>query len=150
MTRSARGTREAPGRYVGQKAGLNRRFSPRAGVLVTRLEHKAPARVVKVKAAYTSQRCSACGILHRQAREPRAFPAPILRLRRQRRCEHGPHHRIRGTACPPRNFAVTCAPAGPRSPGRACPHRAARSAPAEHAIRVLLPAPTSSLPLLRR
>ncbi|MEV0202467.1 transposase, partial [Nonomuraea sp. NPDC050691] len=58
MTRSARGTIEAPGRNVRQKAGLNRSIMAAAwGRLVQRLEHKAPGRVAKVNPAFTSQRC---------------------------------------------------------------------------------------------
>jgi transposase len=73
MTRSARGTIEAPGRRVAQKAGLNRGILAAGwGRLVQRLEHKAPGRVIRVNAAYTSQRCSACGIVDREARESQA------------------------------------------------------------------------------
>ncbi len=73
MTRSARGTLGAPGRGVRQKAGLNRRILANGwGQLVTRLEQKAPERVVKVDPYYTSQRCSACGIVDREARESQA------------------------------------------------------------------------------
>ncbi|MEO3807034.1 transposase [Nonomuraea sp. B1E8] len=73
MTRSVRGTVEAPGRKVRAKAGLNRSIMAAAwGHLVRRLEHKAHGRVVKVNPAYTSQRCSACGIVDRVARESQA------------------------------------------------------------------------------
>jgi putative transposase len=62
MTRSARGTVEQPGTRVGQKRGLNRAIGRSGwGPLVTRLQHKALGRVEQVPAAYTSQRCSACG-----------------------------------------------------------------------------------------
>jgi putative transposase len=62
MTRSARGTVEQPGSGVAQKRGLNRAISRNAwGLLVTRLQHKALGRVEQIPAAYTSQRCSACG-----------------------------------------------------------------------------------------
>jgi len=73
MIRSAKGTLDAPGRNVRQKSGLNRSILAAGwGQLVTRLEHKAPGRVVKVNPAYTSQRCSACGIVDREARESQA------------------------------------------------------------------------------
>jgi putative transposase len=73
MTGSARGTIDNPGRNVRQKAGLNRGILANGwGALVKRLEHKAPGRVVKVNPAYTSQRCSACGIMDREARESQA------------------------------------------------------------------------------
>ena len=62
MTRSARGTVEQPGQRVAQKRGLNRGISRSGwGVLATRLQHKAFGRVEQIQAAYTSQRCSACG-----------------------------------------------------------------------------------------
>ncbi|MFG1702193.1 RNA-guided endonuclease InsQ/TnpB family protein [Nonomuraea sp. M3C6] len=73
MTRSAKGTVEVPGRHVRQKAGLNRSILAAGwGRLVERLEHKAPGRVVTINPAYTSQRCSACGIVDRRARESQA------------------------------------------------------------------------------
>jgi putative transposase len=62
MTRSARGTVEKPGTGVAQKRGLNRATSRSGwGQLVARLQHKAFGRVEQIPAAYTSQRCSACG-----------------------------------------------------------------------------------------
>jgi putative transposase len=62
MTRSARGTVDQPGVHVAQKPGLNRAISRQGwGRLVARLDHKAVGRVERVSAAYTSQRCSACG-----------------------------------------------------------------------------------------
>jgi putative transposase len=62
MTRSARGNLEQPGTRVAQKRGLNRGISRSGwGQLVARLQHKALGRVEKIPAAYTSQRCSACG-----------------------------------------------------------------------------------------
>ena len=73
MTRSARGTAEQPGRNVRQKAGLNRGISRSGwGLLVRRLEDKAPGRVEKVNPAFTSQRCSACGRVDGKSRESQA------------------------------------------------------------------------------
>ena len=73
MTRSARGTRGDPGRNVRAKAGLNRGILRSGwGLLVRRLEDKAPGRVEKVKPHYTSQRCSACGQEDRDSRESQA------------------------------------------------------------------------------
>jgi putative transposase len=73
MTRSAKGTRENPGRNVRQKAGLNRGILRSGwGLLVRRLEEKAPGRVEKVSPAFTSQRCSACGRVDRGSRESQA------------------------------------------------------------------------------
>ncbi|XVQ11334.1 RNA-guided endonuclease InsQ/TnpB family protein [Spirillospora sp. CA-255316] len=73
MTRSARGTIERPGRNVAAKAGLNRGILAGGwGLLVERLEHKAPGRVYKIDPAGTSQRCSACRVRDREARESQA------------------------------------------------------------------------------
>jgi putative transposase len=73
MTRSARGTRENPGRNAAQKAGLNRGILRSGwGLLVHRLEDKAPGRVEKISAMFTSQRCSACGQVDGKSRESQA------------------------------------------------------------------------------
>jgi putative transposase len=73
MTRSAKGTPEIPGRNVRQKAGLNRGIlSSGWGLLVRRLQDKAPGRVEKVRPAFTSQRCSACGQVDRDSRQSQA------------------------------------------------------------------------------
>ena len=73
MTRSARGTAQNPGRNVRAKAGLNREILRSGwGLLVRRLEDKAPGRVEKVKPHYTSQRCSACGHVDAKSRESQA------------------------------------------------------------------------------
>ena len=73
MTRSAKGTRENPGRNVRAKAGLNREILRSGwGLLVRRLGDKAPGRVEKIKPALTSQRCSACGRVDRDSRESQA------------------------------------------------------------------------------
>ncbi|GGL21214.1 RNA-guided endonuclease InsQ/TnpB family protein [Planomonospora parontospora] len=70
LTRSARGTIDAPGVGVRQKAGLNRSILASGwGRLVTRLEHKAPGRIVKVDPRYTSQTCNACGHRAAESRE---------------------------------------------------------------------------------
>ncbi|WP_182899213.1 RNA-guided endonuclease TnpB family protein [Microbispora sp. H10830] len=76
MTASAKGTMERPGSRVRQKAGLNRAILAKGwGGLLTALEHKARyngSRVVRVPAAYTSQRCSACGQVDAKSRESQA------------------------------------------------------------------------------
>jgi putative transposase len=73
MTRSARGTVAEPGRNVRQKAGLNREIARSGwGLLVARLEQKAPGRVQKISPAYTSQRCSACGHVASENRKSQA------------------------------------------------------------------------------
>jgi len=42
------------------------------GLLVRRLEQKAPGRVEKIIPAYTSQKCSGCGQVDRKSRESQA------------------------------------------------------------------------------
>jgi putative transposase len=65
------------GRYLrngaAARAGLMRGIRVSGwGLLVRRLEDKAPGRVEKVPPAYTSQRCSACGQVDRESRESQA------------------------------------------------------------------------------
>jgi transposase len=73
MTRSARGTAARPGHHVGRKARLNRLILRSGwGMFATRLAHKARGRVEKVDPASTSQRCSRCGTVDREARESQA------------------------------------------------------------------------------
>ena len=85
MTRSAKGSQDNPGRNVRAKAGLNRGILANGwGRLVQRLEHKAPGRVVKINAAYTSQCCSVCGHVAGENRESQA-------VFRCRACGHTDH-----------------------------------------------------------
>lgn len=76
MVRSARGTVEAPGKNVRQKAGLNRSIQAEAwGQLAQQLEYKTVERggvVVRVPAPHTSQRCHACGFITPGSRESQA------------------------------------------------------------------------------
>jgi putative transposase len=73
MTRSARGTRTCPGTNVAQKRSLNREIHRQGwGLLVARLKHKALGRLEFVPAAYTSQRCSACGHVAPENRKSQA------------------------------------------------------------------------------
>ena len=73
MTRSAKGTSTVPGVNVRQKAGLNRSILDKGwGMFAQRLEHKARGRVEYVPAAYTSQRCSGCGVIASESRKSQA------------------------------------------------------------------------------
>ena len=70
MTRSAKGTRDNPGRNVRAKAGLNREILRSGwGLLVRRLKEKAPGRLEEIEPAYTSQTCSGCGHRDPESRE---------------------------------------------------------------------------------
>jgi putative transposase len=74
MTRTAQGTIEKPGRNVAQKTGLNRGILKSGwSRIVTRLEQKAPGRVEKVRAAYTSQTCNACKHIAAESRKSQAI-----------------------------------------------------------------------------
>ena len=74
MTRSARGTLAEPGRNVRAKAGLNREILASGwGILLRRLEQKAPGRVQKINPAFTSQRCGACGHVAGENRKSQAI-----------------------------------------------------------------------------
>ena len=78
MTRSARGTRDSPGRNVRQKSGLNGEILRSGwGLLVRRMEDKAPGRVQKVSPAFTSQRCSACGYIAAESHKSQALFACV-------------------------------------------------------------------------
>jgi putative transposase len=73
MTRTARGTVTKPGVRVAQKRGLNRAINRSCwGLLAERLQHKAYGRVEQIPAAYTSQRCSACGYVAPENRKSQA------------------------------------------------------------------------------
>jgi putative transposase len=73
LVRSARGTMEFPGTNVRAKAGLNRSIHAAGwGRLVARLQEKAPGRIEKIKPAYTSQTCNACGHCDPKNRESQA------------------------------------------------------------------------------
>jgi transposase len=70
MTRSAKGTAGKPRRNVRAKSGLNREIMRSGwGLLVRRLQDKAPGRVETIPAAYTSQTCSGCGHRDPESRE---------------------------------------------------------------------------------
>jgi putative transposase len=78
MTRSVRRATQAPRRNVRAKSGLNRGILASGwGLLVRRLEDKAPGRVEKVKPAFTSQRCSACGHVAAESRKSQALFACV-------------------------------------------------------------------------
>jgi putative transposase len=115
VTRSARGTADQSGVGVAQKRGLNRAISRSGwGMLVRRLQHKALARVELIPAAYTSQRCSACGHVAPGNRKSQAvFECQACTGRSvQRRRERCTQHRRRtGGDCTgrPRRWAV-CEP----------------------------------------
>ncbi len=76
MTASAAGTVENPGRNVRQKAGLNRSILDQGwGAFKTMLAYKMADRggvLIEVDPAYTSQTCSACGVIDKASRKDQA------------------------------------------------------------------------------
>jgi putative transposase len=73
MTRSAKGTVAEPGRKVRAKTALNREILASGwGVLIKRLEQKAPGRIEKINPAHTSQRRSAGGQVAGENRKSQA------------------------------------------------------------------------------
>ncbi len=71
-SRSARGTAESPGTRVAQKTGLNReQRANRWGSLEQRIAEKTA--IEKVNPRYTSQTCSACGIVDKSFRSGKSF-----------------------------------------------------------------------------
>jgi putative transposase len=88
MTKSAKGTKEDPGKHVRQKAGLHRSIAEQSWYqFETFLGDKLAERgghLVKVNPAYTSQECAACGVTDKDSRASQALY----------RCRHGgtEHH----------------------------------------------------------
>ena len=73
MTRSAKGTAEAPGTNVAAKAGLNREilrlgWSQFTSFLAYKTA-KYGGELIRVRPAYTSQTCSSCGTVDKASRE---------------------------------------------------------------------------------
>jgi putative transposase len=76
MTASASGTVAEPGRRVRQKAGLNRAILNQGWgafdrILTYKMEERG-GRVVKTGPAFTSQTCSACGVVDARSRKSQA------------------------------------------------------------------------------
>jgi len=76
MTGSAKGTQEAPGKNVRQKAGLNRSILKSAwGRIKTYVQYKGLREnklTIVVPAHYSSQECSQCGFTHQDNRPDQA------------------------------------------------------------------------------
>jgi len=88
LTASARGTVEAPGSKVAQKAGLNRAILELSPAMFRRLLtdkcERSGARLVVVSAHHTSQECSCCGQVDRRNRPTQARFACVA-------CGHAEH-----------------------------------------------------------
>src|SRR5674476_596743 len=126
MTRSARGTMENPGRNVAQKAGLNRGILKSGwGLLVARLEQKAPGRVEEVKAAYTSQTCNACKHIAAQSRKSQATFVCVACGHRANADVNGARNIAAGHAVPARGDRRVLARSVKREPQHARPSKVA-------------------------
>lgn len=140
MTKSAKGTLEQPGRNVAAKSGLNRAILAKGWHQFALALASAPrytgTTVVKAPAAYTSQRCSACGRVDPKSRESQAVF----------RCTHCTHHEHADVNAAKNvlaaGLAVTACQDRTRSEGRA---RSPKQEPAGNREE-LLPQPTTAAP----
>ncbi len=79
MTKSAKGTKDKPGKNVKAKSGLNRSVLEQGwGLFCQRLTDKAtnavtPVEIIAIDPAYTSLRCSECGYTDKKNRESQAL-----------------------------------------------------------------------------
>ena len=73
MTKSAKGTKETPGKKVKQKAGLNRLITQQSwGIFFELLEYKLNergGRLIRVDPEHTSQTCNDCGHVSKSSRQ---------------------------------------------------------------------------------
>ena len=73
MTKSAKGTKETPGKQVKQKTGLNRSITQQSwGMFFELLEYKLHERggqLIKVDPKHTSQTCNKCGHVDKNNRK---------------------------------------------------------------------------------
>jgi putative transposase len=88
MTRSARGTKDAPGKNVRQKSGLNRSILSQGwGTFLSLLESKLArrgGRLVRVDPRNTSRTCAACGHVSPENRPDQATFRCVV-------CDHADH-----------------------------------------------------------
>jgi putative transposase len=127
MTRSAKGTKDAPGRNVKQKAGLNRVILDQGwGALKRLVEYKTAWRggiTVFVDPAYTSQECSSCGSVSPENR-------PSQELFYCTRCGHASNadeNAARTVLSRVGHTRIACELNGAASPSEAGTYRAAPS-----------------------
>jgi putative transposase len=73
MSRSAKGTAQAPGTNVAAKSGLNRSILDKGWSMFARLpDYKLADRggeLIEVPPEYTSQMCAECGVISRESRK---------------------------------------------------------------------------------
>ena len=77
MTKSAKGTKQTPGKQVKQKQGLNRSITQQSwGLFFELLEYKLQERggqLIKVDPKHTSQTCNRCGHVSKENRQSQSM-----------------------------------------------------------------------------
>jgi putative transposase len=140
MTKSAKGTIESPGRNVAAKSGLNRAILSKGwhqfALALASAARYTGTTVVKVPAAYTSQRCSACGHVDPKSRESQA----VFRCTHCTHREHADVNAARNVLAA--GLAVTACEDQPRPAGQA---RSPKQEPAGTREELLLQ-PTTAAP----
>jgi putative transposase len=130
MTRTAKGTLTKPGRNVKAKSGLNRAILAKGwhqfALALASAARYTGTTVVTVPAAYTSQRCSACGHVDPKSRESQA-------VFRCTRCSDQPVNAAKNILAA--GLAVTACQDQPQPSGR---ERSAKQEPAGNREELLL------------
>jgi putative transposase len=119
MTRSAKGTIDEPGTNVRAKSGLNRAILAKGWhqfdlALISAARYSGTT-VVRVPAAFTSQRCSACAQVDPKSRESQA----VFRCTTCAHCEHADVNAARNILAA--GLAVTACQDQPHPAGRERP-----------------------------
>lgn len=140
MTRSAKGTLDNPGRNVKAKSGLNRAILAKGwyqfALALSSAARYTGTTVVKVPAAYTSQRCSACAHLDPKSRESQA----VFRCTHCTHTEHADVNAAKNILAA--GLAVAACEDQPRPAGQA---RSTKQEPAGNR-KELLPQPVHTAP----
>ncbi|WP_236743385.1 MULTISPECIES: RNA-guided endonuclease TnpB family protein [Nocardiopsis] len=105
MTRSAKGTVDAPGTHVRQKAGLNRAILAQGWhgfkLAVVNAARRTGTQIVEVNPAYTSQTCRPCGHVASENREsPSVFRCVACGYRAHADVNAARNTRVRGWTSP--------------------------------------------------
>lgn len=139
MTRSAKGTLQAPGRNVAAKSGLNRAILSKGwhqfSLALSSAARYTGTTVVAVPAAYTSQRCSQCGHVDPKSRESQA----VFRCTHCSHCEHADVNAANNILAA--GLAVTACEDQTRPAGRA---RSPKQEPAGNREELLLHTPNAA------
>lgn len=140
MTKSAKGSIDSPGRNVAAKSGLNRAILSKGwhqfALALSSAVRYTGTTVLPVPAAFTSQRCSACGHVDPKSRESQA-------VFRCTHCSHAEHADVNAAKnILAAGLAVVACEDQPRPAGRA---RSSKQEPAGNREELLLQ-PTTAAP----